>query len=108
MLSNVRHVQEIIQKLAGPFPGFADTFKHPKSKNEQIPCEASVRNAFNKVAIGHGDSAKVLCATLGYCRIAGKSILRANQMPGALLVKRHTANLQWRARIFAAMGEVII
>jgi hypothetical protein len=57
MLSKVRHVQEIIQKLAGPFPGFADTFKHPKSKKEQIPCEASVLNAFSKVSIGHSDLA---------------------------------------------------
>jgi hypothetical protein len=57
MLSKVRHVQEIIQKLAGPFPGFADTFKHLKSKNEQIPCEASVLNAFSKVSIGHSDLA---------------------------------------------------
>lgn len=57
VLSSVRHVQGVVQKLAGHCPGFADTFKHPKSKNEQIPCEASVMNAFSKIGIGRGDLA---------------------------------------------------
>jgi len=57
VLSNVRHVEGVVQKLVGHCPGFADTFKHPKSKKEQIPCEASVLNAFSKVSIGRSDLA---------------------------------------------------
>ncbi|WP_249976771.1 hypothetical protein [Vreelandella olivaria] len=57
VLSNVRHVQGVVQKLAGHCPGVADTFKHSKPKNENVLCEASVLNAFSKVGIMRGDLA---------------------------------------------------
>lgn len=57
VLSNVRHVQGVVQKLAGHCPGVADTFKHPKTRNEHVPCEAAVLNAFSKVGITRGDLA---------------------------------------------------
>ncbi|WP_146137322.1 hypothetical protein [Zobellella taiwanensis] len=55
VLSNVRHVEGVVQKLVRHCPGFADTFKHPKAKNENVPCEASVLNAFSKIGITRGD-----------------------------------------------------
>jgi hypothetical protein len=44
-----------VQKLVRHCPGFADTFKHPKAKNENVPGEASVLNAFTKVGIMRAD-----------------------------------------------------
>ncbi len=55
VLSNVRHVEGVVQKLVRHCPGFADTFKHPKAKNENVPGEASVLNAFSKVGITRAD-----------------------------------------------------
>ena len=55
VLSNVRHVEGVVQKLVRHCPGFADTFKHPKAKNENVPCEASVLNAFSKIGVTRGD-----------------------------------------------------
>lgn len=55
VLSNVRHVEGVVQKLVRHCPGFADTFKHPKAKNENVPGEASVLNAFTKVGIMRAD-----------------------------------------------------
>lgn len=57
VLSNVRLVQGVVQKLTDHSPEFADTFKHPKSKSESVPCEASVLNAFSKVGITRDDLA---------------------------------------------------
>ncbi|ARS52862.1 hypothetical protein B9G99_08185 [Kushneria konosiri] len=55
VLSSVRHVQGGVQKLVGRCLGGADTFKHPKSKNEQISCETSVLNVFRKLGIARSD-----------------------------------------------------
>ena len=55
VLSNVRHAEGVVQKLVRHCPGCADTFKHPKAKNENVPGEASVLSAFSKIGITRGD-----------------------------------------------------
>ena len=54
-LWSVRLVQGVVQKLTSHSLELADPFKHPKSNNESVPCEASVLNAFSKVEITRDD-----------------------------------------------------
>jgi hypothetical protein len=50
-LAQVRHVKGVIQRLTGECPGVAHAFKHTKASDEQVPCEAAVRNALGKFGI---------------------------------------------------------
>ncbi|MDP2195902.1 MAG: hypothetical protein Q8J72_07945 [Rhodocyclaceae bacterium] len=51
LLSEIRHVRGIVQKLIGKCPGRADAFKHTSASDEKVPCEAAVLNALGKVGV---------------------------------------------------------
>lgn len=51
LLSDIRHVKGVGQKLVGTCPGRIATFKHASAVNEQVPCEASVMNALHKMGL---------------------------------------------------------
>lgn len=50
-LAEVRHVKGVVQRLTGGCPGIAHAFKHSPASDEQVPCEAAVRNALGKVGV---------------------------------------------------------
>ena len=50
-LDLIRHTKGVVAKTTGHCPGIAEAFKHPKSKDDEIPCESAVTNAFSKVGI---------------------------------------------------------
>jgi hypothetical protein len=41
----------VVQKLTGDCPGAAHAFKHAPSADEQVPCEAAIKNALRKVGV---------------------------------------------------------
>jgi hypothetical protein len=51
VLSQIRYVRGVVQKLTGDCPGTAHAFKHAPSADEQIPCEAAIKNALRKVGV---------------------------------------------------------
>lgn len=51
LLNRVRYVRGIVARLVGECPGAAATFKHTPAKDEQVPCEAAIRNALSKVGV---------------------------------------------------------
>lgn len=55
MLSDIRFVKGVVENLTRQCPGYSDTFKHSKSSNDNVPCEASVFNALSKAGIKRND-----------------------------------------------------
>ena len=51
LLNRVRYVRGIVVQLVGECPGSAATFKHTPAKDEQVPCEAAIKNALSKVGV---------------------------------------------------------
>lgn len=51
LLSNIRHVRGIVQKLVGKCPGKAAAFKHSVAGGDEVPCEAAVLNALEKMGV---------------------------------------------------------
>lgn len=53
VLSQVRHVKGIVQKLIDncECPGMVGGFKHSTTKADEVPCEASLINALSKVGV---------------------------------------------------------
>jgi hypothetical protein len=51
VLSQIRYVRGVVQKLTGDCPGTAHAFKHAPSADEQVPCEAAIKNALRKVGV---------------------------------------------------------
>ncbi|MBI3902427.1 MAG: hypothetical protein HY306_05710 [Nitrosomonadales bacterium] len=51
LLSDVRHVRGIVQKLVAHCPGKAAAFKHSTAKGDGVPCETAVLNALKKVGV---------------------------------------------------------
>lgn len=49
LLSDMRYVKGVVQKLAGACPGKAAAFKHTSAGEEEVPCEAAVINALGKM-----------------------------------------------------------
>lgn len=50
-LSQVRHVKGIVNKLVASCPGMAADFKHVPAKRDEVPCEAAMMNALDKMGI---------------------------------------------------------
>ena len=59
LLSDIRHVKGVWQRLVGFCPGNAAVFKHTPSSGEQVSCEAAVMNALEKVGVTKIKSHKV-------------------------------------------------
>ena len=51
LLSDIRHVKGIVQKLVARCPGKAASFKHSTVKDDGVPCETAVLNALKKVGV---------------------------------------------------------
>jgi hypothetical protein len=51
VLSEIRYVKGVMQKLAGTCPGKAATFNHAPASTEQVACEAAVLNALQKAGV---------------------------------------------------------
>lgn len=51
LLAQVRKVKGVVQRLTGGCPGVAHAFKHALASDEQVPCEAAVKNALRKVGV---------------------------------------------------------
>lgn len=51
LLSNIRRARGIVQKLTVECPGHAYSFKHSSAQNEQVACEAAIKNALRKVDV---------------------------------------------------------
>jgi len=51
VLSRIRYVRGVVQKLTGDCPGTAHAFKHAPSADEHVPCEAAIKNALRKVGV---------------------------------------------------------
>ncbi len=51
LISDIRHVKGIVKYLEDKCPGTAKAFNHSPANNEQVACEAAVRNAFEKMGI---------------------------------------------------------
>ncbi len=51
MLSGIRNVRGVVNKLVGLCPGKAATFKHGSAVNEQMPCEVAVLNALHNIGV---------------------------------------------------------
>lgn len=51
LLAQVRHVKGVVQRLTVSCPGVAHAFKHAPASDEQVPCEAAVKNALRKVGV---------------------------------------------------------
>lgn len=52
LLSEIRLVRGVVQKLLEKCPGRAATFKHSAAGSDEVPCEAAVLNALDKMGIG--------------------------------------------------------
>lgn len=51
LLSDIRHVKGVVEKLTSNCPGYAATFKHVPTKSQKIFCETAVENALGKIGI---------------------------------------------------------
>lgn len=51
LLNQVRYAKGVVQKLTREGPGETHAFKHAPANNENVPCEAAVKNALRKVGI---------------------------------------------------------
>ena len=51
LMNETRRVKGVVARLTGMCPGFADSFNHAPSKDQQWPCEAAVRNALGKAGV---------------------------------------------------------
>lgn len=51
LLTEVRHVKGVVQKLAGRCPGRAAAFKHSAASSDEVPCKAAVLNALGKMGV---------------------------------------------------------
>lgn len=51
---NVRRVKGVVHRLTGKFPDKAYAFKHTPSKDDQFPCERTVKSALAKVGVKVG------------------------------------------------------
>jgi len=51
VLAKIRFVRGVVQKLTTDCPGNAHAFKHAPSADEQVPCEAAIKNALRKVGV---------------------------------------------------------
>lgn len=51
LLSEIRVVKGVVQKLAGHCPGKASAFKHSTATSDEMPCESAVLNALGKMGI---------------------------------------------------------
>lgn len=51
LLSRVRYVKGIVQKLESLCPGKAISYCHRPAQNERVPCEAALKNALSKIGI---------------------------------------------------------
>lgn len=49
LLSDLRRVKGVVDKLAARCPGRAATFVHSKSRSDAVPCETAVMNALRKI-----------------------------------------------------------
>lgn len=51
LLSEVRRVKGVVQKLVGKCPGRAAAFKHSPAGSDEMPCQAAVLNALDKIGV---------------------------------------------------------
>lgn len=51
LLSKIRYVKGVVQKITGTCPGKAAAFKHTSSVEEEVPCVAAVINALRKMNV---------------------------------------------------------
>ena len=51
LLSEIRHVKGVVQKLVGKCPGKAAVFKHSPACSDEVPYEAAVLNALYKMGV---------------------------------------------------------
>lgn len=51
LLSDIRHVRGVVQKLVARCPGKADAFRHSTAKDDGVLCESAVLNALKKVGV---------------------------------------------------------
>lgn len=51
LLSDIRHVKGVVQRLVGVCPGKAAVFNHTKARSGQVLCEAAVMNALEKIGL---------------------------------------------------------
>lgn len=51
LLSSIRYVRGVVDRLARDCPGRAATFKHTHTNADSIPCEAAVSNALCKMGV---------------------------------------------------------
>lgn len=51
LLSEIRKVHGIVQRISGKCPGKAGTFSHKSSGNDEIACQAAVANALGKMGV---------------------------------------------------------
>lgn len=51
VLSRVRYVKGVVQKLVNDCPGEAASFKHRPARGERVPCEGAVLLALSKVGV---------------------------------------------------------
>jgi hypothetical protein len=58
VLSKIRHVKGVMQKLAATCPGKVATFNHSPASDEQVPCRAAVLNALHKMGVSVNCSAQ--------------------------------------------------
>ena len=51
VLSEIRYIKGVMQKLVGLCPGKVATFNHSPASDEQVPCEAAMLNALYKMGV---------------------------------------------------------
>lgn len=51
LLSSIRHIKGVVQKLEGKYFNKSWTFKHAKSREESAPCTAALKNALSKTGV---------------------------------------------------------
>jgi len=64
ILSEVRYVCGVVDKLAGSCPGISATFNHRATAKDEVPCETTVMNALKKVGVD-ARSTKKACTSAG-------------------------------------------